>query len=65
VQRLASRLWPRGPHPGDLGWAIAIAHLANRVVLAVGALTIWFLPHRTPRSVSRLSSEDAPTPDAL
>jgi GNAT superfamily N-acetyltransferase len=34
VQQLASRLWPRGLHPGGLGWAAAIEQLADRLVLA-------------------------------
>lgn len=34
MQRLASRLWPDGLHPGGLGWCIAIEQLAGRIVLA-------------------------------
>lgn len=34
MQHLASRLWPRGPHPGGLGWAAAIGQLGGRIVLA-------------------------------
>lgn len=33
VQELASRAWPRGWHPGGLGWALARGRLANRVLL--------------------------------
>ena len=31
VQRLASRLWPQGWHPGGLGWALARGQLADEV----------------------------------
>jgi GNAT superfamily N-acetyltransferase len=43
MQRLASRLWPSGLHPGGLGWALAIGQLANRIVLAEhdGGLVGW------------------------
>jgi ribosomal protein S18 acetylase RimI-like enzyme len=34
LQRLASRLWPGGLHPGGLGWAAAIGQLAARVAVA-------------------------------
>jgi ribosomal protein S18 acetylase RimI-like enzyme len=34
VQELASRLWPRGPHPGGLGWEAAIDQLPAATVLA-------------------------------
>jgi ribosomal protein S18 acetylase RimI-like enzyme len=33
VQELASRLWPKGWHPGGLGWALARGELAEEVVL--------------------------------
>src|SRR5438132_1309649 len=33
MQRLASRLWPRGWHPGGLGWALARGALADEIVL--------------------------------
>lgn len=36
VQRLASRLWPRGWHPGGLGWALARGQLADEVVVFEG-----------------------------
>ncbi len=32
VQRLASRLWPQGWHPGGLGWVLARGQLAEEVV---------------------------------
>jgi ribosomal protein S18 acetylase RimI-like enzyme len=35
VQRLASRLWPSGWHPGGLGWGMARNALAVSVVVAV------------------------------
>jgi GNAT superfamily N-acetyltransferase len=34
IQRLASRLWPSGLHPGGLGWAAAGGRLADLIVLA-------------------------------
>jgi GNAT superfamily N-acetyltransferase len=34
MQRLASRLWPLGLHPGGLGWAAAIGQLADRLMVA-------------------------------
>ncbi|MHB1989003.1 MAG: GNAT family N-acetyltransferase [Acidimicrobiales bacterium] len=34
MQRLASRCWPDGLHPGGLGWALAIGQLATDIVLA-------------------------------
>ncbi len=34
VQRLASRLWPFGLHPGGTGWAGAIGQLADPIVIA-------------------------------
>lgn len=34
MQRLASKLWPAGPHPGGLGWTAAIEQLGDRIVLA-------------------------------
>lgn len=34
MAQLASRLWPQGPHPGGLGWSMAIGEFASRVVLA-------------------------------
>lgn len=37
VQRLASRLWPVGWHPGGLGWALARGQLADEVVAFEGA----------------------------
>jgi len=33
MQRLASRLWPFGLHPGGLGWAAAGGRLADPIVL--------------------------------
>lgn len=36
MQRLASRLWPLGLHPGGLGWAAAGGQLADPIVLADG-----------------------------
>jgi len=36
VQHLASRLWPRGWHPGGLGWALARGRLADEVVVFEG-----------------------------
>lgn len=35
MQRLASRLWPSGWHPGGLGWGLARNALAESVVVAV------------------------------
>ena len=37
IQRLASRLWPVGWHPGGLGWALARGRLADEVVVFDGA----------------------------
>ncbi len=37
LQGLASRLWPRGLHPGGLGWADAIDQLATVIVIAEDA----------------------------
>jgi N-acetylglutamate synthase-like GNAT family acetyltransferase len=34
MQRLASKLWPAGLHPGGLGWAVAIEQLGEQIVLA-------------------------------
>jgi GNAT superfamily N-acetyltransferase len=34
MQELASRNWPNGPHPGGLGWELAIGQLASQVVVA-------------------------------
>jgi GNAT superfamily N-acetyltransferase len=34
MQRLASRLWPLGLHPGGLGWSAAIGQLADQILLA-------------------------------
>jgi GNAT superfamily N-acetyltransferase len=34
MQRLSSRLWPSGLHPGGLGWSLAIGQLAAQIVLA-------------------------------
>jgi GNAT superfamily N-acetyltransferase len=36
LQRLASRLWPSGWHPGGLGWALARGRLAGEVVVFEG-----------------------------
>jgi ribosomal protein S18 acetylase RimI-like enzyme len=36
LQRLASRLWPTGWHPGGLGWALARGRLAAEVVIFEG-----------------------------
>lgn len=36
LQRLASRLWPTGWHPGGLGWALARGRLADEVVVFEG-----------------------------
>ncbi|HEV2360244.1 MAG TPA: GNAT family N-acetyltransferase [Acidimicrobiales bacterium] len=33
IQRLASRLWPAGWHPGGIGWAASRGNLAPQVVL--------------------------------
>ncbi len=33
IQRLASRQWPRGWHPGGLGWALARSQLAEEVAV--------------------------------
>jgi GNAT superfamily N-acetyltransferase len=33
MQELASTCWPRGPHPGGLGWEQAIGQLADTIVL--------------------------------
>jgi GNAT superfamily N-acetyltransferase len=43
LQHLASRLWPRGWHPGGLGWALARGRLADEVVLfgAADGLAGW------------------------
>ncbi len=44
VQRLASRVWPSGWHPGGLGWALARNALAEEVVVAAdrdGAVIGW------------------------
>ena len=44
VQRLASRGWPSGWHPGGLGWALARNALADEVVVACdrdGAVIGW------------------------
>jgi GNAT superfamily N-acetyltransferase len=35
MQRLASRLWPSGWHPGGLGWALPRGALADSIVVAV------------------------------
>jgi hypothetical protein len=34
MQRLASRLWPRGSHAGGLGWEAASGQLPREVALA-------------------------------
>jgi GNAT superfamily N-acetyltransferase len=36
MQRLASRCWPQGLHPGGLGWAQATNQLADTIVLLDG-----------------------------
>jgi ribosomal protein S18 acetylase RimI-like enzyme len=36
LQRLASRLWPKGWHPGGLGWALSRGRLADEVVVFEG-----------------------------
>jgi GNAT superfamily N-acetyltransferase len=36
MQRLASRCWPQGLHPGGLGWAQATHQLADKIVLLDG-----------------------------
>jgi GNAT superfamily N-acetyltransferase len=42
MQRLASRVWPFGLHPGGLGWAAARGRLADPIVLeGGGALAGW------------------------
>ena len=43
VQRLASQLWPRGPHAGGVGWEAAIDQLPAATVLAEaeGQLVGW------------------------
>lgn len=44
MQRLASRLWPRGWHPGGLGWEAASRQLPAQLMLAdddAGALAGW------------------------
>lgn len=35
LQRLASRVWPAGWHPGGLGWALIRDELATEVVVAI------------------------------
>jgi GNAT superfamily N-acetyltransferase len=35
IQRLASRCWPRGHHPGGIGWSGATEQLPAKVTLAV------------------------------
>src|SRR4029077_12028659 len=35
MQQLASRLWPRGPHPGGVGWDAAVEQLPDETALAV------------------------------
>jgi GNAT superfamily N-acetyltransferase len=37
MQRLASRFWPFGLHPGGLGWAAAGGQLADPIVLDAGS----------------------------
>lgn len=37
MQRLASRVWPSGWHPGGLGWGLSRQALGNSVVVAVDA----------------------------
>jgi GNAT superfamily N-acetyltransferase len=34
IQRLASRLWPAGLHPGGLGWGVAIEQQGDPIALA-------------------------------
>jgi len=43
IQQLASLSWPRGWHPGGLGWALARGQLAERVVLfeETGRTVAW------------------------
>jgi GNAT superfamily N-acetyltransferase len=44
IQRLASRCWPRGHHPGGIGWSGATEQLPAKVTLAVdgdGDLAGW------------------------
>ena len=43
VQRLASRLWPIGPHPGGLGWSAATGQLPADVIIAADgeSVTGW------------------------
>lgn len=44
IQRLASRCWPRGHHPGGIGWSEATEQLPAKVTLAVdgdGGLAGW------------------------
>ena len=44
IQRLASRCWPRGHHPGGIGWSGATEQLPAKVTLAVdsdGGLAGW------------------------
>jgi GNAT superfamily N-acetyltransferase len=44
MQRLASRQWPAGLHPGGLGWAVAIEQLGDQIVLVEhtdGAVVGW------------------------
>lgn len=35
MQRLASRLWPSGWHPGGLGWGLSRQAIAKSIVVAV------------------------------
>src|SRR5579863_6848102 len=44
IQRLASRCWPRGHHPGGIGWSGATDQLPAKVTLAIdgdGGLAGW------------------------
>lgn len=35
MQRLTSRLWPSGWHPGGLGWGLSRQLIAKSIVVAV------------------------------
>lgn len=37
MQRLASRCWPRGLHPGGLGWSVATGQVGDQVVVVDGS----------------------------
>jgi hypothetical protein len=59
LQRLASRLWPTGWHPGGLGWALARGQLADDVVIFEGKQRLsstslpWAPTKRSPDVASR------------